>query len=253
MELMKEDALVRISAVSYANTFPFIYGIENKLSVASYKMSLDVPAECARKLIAGEVDLGLIPVAEISRVPGAYIVSDFCIGAVGEVKTVLLMSRVPLDDIREVYLDPESRSSVNLVKVLARYHWKKDWVWKKAGDDFPNREKHRSIVYIGDKTYARRKDYPYIYDLSEHWMAFSAKPFVFAAWVANRPLPDSFIEEFNRALSFGLDNIEDTLDVYAEASQKEELRNYLNNFISYELDKEKREGMELFLDYLQKI
>ncbi len=250
---MKEDAVVRISAVSYANTFPFIYGIENKLPAASYKMSLDVPAECARKLIAGEVDLGLIPVAEISRVPGAVIVSDFCIGAVGEVKTVLLMSRLPLDEIREVYLDPESRSSVNLVKVLARYHWKKDWEWKAADDDFPNPGKHRSIVYIGDKTYARRKDYPYIYDLSEHWMDFSAKPFVFAAWVANRPLPQSFIEDFNKALSFGLDNIEAALDVYAEVSQKEELRNYLNNFISYGLDKEKREGMELFLKYLQAI
>jgi chorismate dehydratase len=247
---MSTPKQIKISAVSYANTFPFLYGIEQKMKDAQIDLSLDVPSECARKLKAGEVDLGLIPVAEMRHVPNAQIVSDYCIGAVGTVKTVLLMSTVPLDEIREVYLDSESRTSVNLVKVLAKHHWKKEWLWHPAPADFPDAARHSSIVLIGDKTYAHRDHYPYIYDLSEHWMTFSGKPFVFAAWVANKALPESFLRQFNAALSHGLQNIDAALDVYAQASVRDELRDYLNNYISYRLDDQKREGMQLFLSFL---
>ena len=250
---MMNKEQIRISAVSYANTFPFLYGIEQKLGFDSYKLSKDVPAICAKKLQTEQVDIGLIPVAKLSSIPNAHIISDFCIGAVGKVKTVLLMSRVPLDEIKEVYLDPESRTSVNLVKVLAKHYWKKDWVWKQVSTEFPNPERHGSIVLIGDKTYNYLNDYPYIYDLAEVWQALTGKPFVFAIWVTNRKLSDSFISAFNSALSFGLQNITASLDVYAQVAQKEELEDYLNNYISYKLDRDKREGMELFLKYLQEL
>jgi chorismate dehydratase len=247
---MNTQEQIKISAVSYANTYPFLYGINQKLNDAQISLSLDVPSECARKLQQGTVDLGLIPVAEMRNIPNARIVSDYCIGAVGRVKTVLLMSTMPLDEITDVYLDSESRSSVNLVKVLAKHHWKKDWQWHPAPADFPNAEEHPSIVLIGDKTYGHRAKYPYIYDLSEHWTAFSGKPFVFAAWVANKQLPESFLQEFNSALSHGLQNIDAALNVYAQASVRDELRDYLNNYISYRLDDQKREGMQLFLSFL---
>ena len=242
---------VKISAVSYANTYPFLYGIEQGIPKSQIELSLDVPAVCAAKLISGEVDLGLIPVAELPKVPNAQIVSDYCIGAVGAVKTVLLMSRVPMNEIKQVYLDPESRSSVNMVRILATHFWQKDWEWLPAPEDFPRPDAHPSIVLIGDKTYASRPDYPYIYDLSAEWMKFTGKPFVFAAWVSNKPLAEDFIRAFNQALSFGLHNIDAALDVYADVAVKDELRNYLNNYISYELDAAKREGMELFLNYLK--
>lgn len=241
---------IKISAVSYANTYPFLYGIAQKLNSLHIELSMDVPAVCAEKLIKSEVELGLIPVAKLSEVPNAQIISNYCIGAVGNVKTVLLMSKCPLDEINSVYLDSESRTSVNLVKVLAKNYWKKNWEWQDAPNNFPEPEKHQSIVLIGDKTYNYRKDYPYIYDLSQAWYDFSGKPFVFAVWVANRELPKDFIEDFNQALSFGLQNIDAAIDVYADVDQREELRNYLTNFISYELDNEKKEGMELFLTYM---
>jgi chorismate dehydratase len=241
---------IKISAVSYANTYPFLYGIAQKLNSLHIELSMDVPAVCAEKLIKSEVELGLIPVAKLSEVPNAQIISNYCIGAVGNVKTVLLMSKCPLDEINSVYLDSESRTSVNLVKVLAKKYWKKNWEWQDAPNNFPEPEKHQSIVLIGDKTYNYRKDYPYIYDLSQAWYDFSGKPFVFAVWVANRELPKDFIEDFNQALSFGLQNIDAAIDVYADVDQREELRNYLTNFISYELDNEKKEGMELFLTYM---
>jgi len=244
---------VKISAVSYANTFPFLYGIENQLRTSDINLSLDVPAVCAEKLINGEVDLGLIPVAKLPEVPNGQIISDYCIGAVDDVKTVLLMSKCPLDEISSVFLDSESRTSVNLVKILAQNYWKKDWDWQAAPAIFPNPEIHESIVLIGDKTYNYRADYPFIYDLSKAWFAFSGKPFVFAAWVSNKVLPEDFILSFNKALSFGLHNIDAALDVYADVSQREELKSYLTNYISYDLDAAKKSGMELFLKYLKTI
>ena len=248
---MQNSDSINISAVSYANTFPFLYGLEHKLSSSSINISLDVPSVCAQKLSEGSVDIGLIPIAKLNEIPNGRIISDYCIGAVGAVKTVLLMSRVPLDAIKEVYLDSESRTSVNLVKVLAKHYWKKEWQWHEAPKSFPKPDLHQSIVLIGDKTSNYRKDYPYIYDLAEVWFEFTAKPFVFAAWVANRELPTSFLNDFNNALSFGLHNISAALDVYAQTSQREELENYLTNYISYNLDKSKKEGMELFLNYLE--
>lgn len=251
--LMKEKEQIRISAVSYANTYPFIYGITQKLKSDSICLSKDVPSVCAEKLQTQEVDVGLIPVAQLPSFPNAQIISDYCIGAVGKVKTVLLMSRVPLDEIKAVYLDSESRTSVNLIKVLAKHYWKKDWLWKQAPADFPKSNQHTSIVLIGDKTYNYLNDYPYIYDLAEVWQEFTGKPFVFAVWVANKVLSDSFISAFNSALSYGLQNITTSLDVYAQVEQKEELEDYLNHYISYNLDHEKQEGMDLFLNYLKEL
>ena len=244
---------IKISAVSYANTYPFLYGIDQKLKSLNIELSMDVPAVCAEKLINREVDLGLIPVAKLSEVSEAHIISNYCIGAVGNVKTVLLMSKCPLDEITSVFLDSESRTSVNLVKVLAKKYWKKNWEWQNAPSIFPESKKHKSIVLIGDKTYNYRKEYPYIYDLSQAWYDFSGKPFVFAAWVANRKLSKDFIDDFNQALSYGLQNIDTAINVYANVNQREELKDYLTNYISYELDNEKKEGMELFLSYMKEL
>lgn len=248
---MPVDKTINISAVSYANTYPFLYGLLHKMSADVINISLDVPSECAQKLCEGKVDIGLIPVAKINDVPNATIISEYCIGAVGAVKTVLLMSQVPLEEIHEVFLDSESRTSVNLVKVLAKHYWKKNWQWQQAPKTFPIANMHQSIVLIGDKTSQHRKDYPYIYDLAEIWFEFTRKPFVFAVWVANTKLPDKFIKSFNSALSFGLYNIDSALDVYAQDSQREELKDYLTNYISYDLDLKKKEGMDLFLKYLK--
>ncbi|MCK5856763.1 MAG: menaquinone biosynthesis protein [Bacteroidales bacterium] len=250
---MLKNNPIKISAVSYANTFPFIYGMKKVMDLSTFVLSQDVPAVCAEKLQAGQVDIGLIPLAKLNSIPNAKIISDYCIGAVGEVKTVLLMSRVPLDEIENVYLDPESRSSVNLIKVLAKHYWNKDWTWSGVSMDFPNPSVHQSIVLIGDKTYNHRTNYPYIYDLAEAWTDFTGKPFVFAVWVANRELPNDFLKTFNSALSFGLQNIPSALDVYGQVEQKEELLDYLNNYISYNLDDAKREGMNLFLEFLKEL
>lgn len=113
------DQKIKISAVSYLNTIPFIYGIQadqNLLSQVSLR--LEYPSKCADLLKAGLVDLSLIPVAVIPQIPHAEIISDFCIGANGKVNTVMLYSDYPLNEIKSIALDYQSRTSVMLTKIL---------------------------------------------------------------------------------------------------------------------------------------
>ncbi len=242
---------INISAVSYANTFPFLLGIDDKLEGNDFQVSKDVPSVCAEKLINNEADIGLIPVATIPLVPNANIISKYCIGAIGAVETVLLMSKIPFENIKTVYLDSESRTSVKLVKVLAQNLWKKNWEYKTLPSDYETNEDINSMVLIGDKT-KTTTNFPYITDLSKSWLELTSKPFVFAAWVANKEIPQDFINRFNTALEYGINNIPNSIKKYG-AEIKYDLNNYLNNCISYPLDKEKMDGLNLFLNYLHRI
>lgn len=240
---------IKISAVSYANTYPFLYGMDKKLNADLYKLSIDVPSECARKLKDNEVDLGLIPVAVIPEINNATIISDYCIGANGKVKTVLLMSNVPLNEITKVYLDTESRTSVQLLKVLAKEYWGKNWKYDKLPSDFKNKKDIETILLIGDKT-QQKLPYKYIYDLSHEWEQFTGKPFVFAAWVSNKTLPKEFIDDFNNAILYGLEHVSESITKY-NTNHKYDLNEYLTNYISYNLDTSKKEALNLFLQLIK--
>ena len=113
---------IKISAVAYTNTKPFIYGIEYSEIRNAIDLSLDIPSDCAAKLISGEVDMGLIPVAAIPYVPDANIIGNYCIGSVGAVNSVFLFSDVAVKEIKTVRLDSHSRTSNNLAKVLLKFY-----------------------------------------------------------------------------------------------------------------------------------
>lgn len=239
---------VKISAVSYANTYPFLYGIEKKLDSSLYELSLDVPSECARKLKENEVDLGLIPVAMIPEINNSHIISEYCIGADGPVKTVLLMSKVPLDEIKTVYLDSDSRTSVQLLKILAKEHWNKNWEYSILPEEFASNNNIESILLIGDKT-QKPLPYTYTYDLATVWKEFTGKPFVFAAWVSNKMLDSSFIETFNESIQYGLNHITESISKYNN-KHNYDLEKYLTENISYKLSADKKEALAIYLNYI---
>ena len=200
---------IKVSAVSYINTLPFLYGINNSEIKDQLDLSLDIPSDCAKKLLSGEVDIGLVPVAILPQLKEYHIISDYCIGAEGIVDSVALYSDVPLNEIEEVYLDYQSKTSITLVQVLAEKHWKITPVWKKASTGFENKiEGTTAGVIIGDRTFNLSKQYKYKYDLAEEWFKFTGLPFVFACWVSNKKLPESFIAKFNAALESGVSNID---------------------------------------------
>ena len=114
------------------NTFPFIYGLNNSDIINQLDLQLDIPADCAQKLLENKVDIGLVPVAIIPQLNEHYIISDYCIGAKGKVNTVLLLSDVPLNEIEEIQLDYQSKTSVNLVQVLSKEFWNISPKWVNA-------------------------------------------------------------------------------------------------------------------------
>ena len=114
----------KISAVSYLNTMPFIYSINNSSLRNSIRMKLDYPSMCADKLLSDNVDIALAPVVVLNSSSKFRVISDYCIGSDGKVQTVCLYSNVPLKDIKKIYLDSQSRTSVELLKVLCKEYWR---------------------------------------------------------------------------------------------------------------------------------
>lgn len=238
---------IKISAVSYTNTKPFLYGIEHSSILSQIDLSLDIPSDCAAKVIDGTVDMGLIPVAAIPHVPNATIIGDYCIGSVGAVNSVFIFSRFPADQIKTVRLDRESRTSNNLAKVLLKFHFKQEVIFTTDADAVTD-----AIVLIGDRTFGKKDNYAFVYDMGEEWMKFTGLPFVYAAWVANKEIPDSFVEEFNAALKLGLASRAEVLKSLPERPDFD-LEDYLMHKLDFELTTKKREALSLFLSYIEQL
>jgi chorismate dehydratase len=242
---------IKISAVSYTNTKPFLYGIQHTDIINKIDLSLDMPSDCAQKLIDDTVDIGLIPVAATLSLPEWHLVSDYCIGAVGAVNSVFIFSNCPIEEVQTLQLDPESRSSNNLAKVLLKNYWKlQPTLIANAPSYGELTDKHTAFVQIGDRTFGKADQYPYVYDLAAEWTAFTGLPFTFAAWIANKPIPPEFIEEFNHSLQYGLDHRK---ELFEEMTMRNDfdLKDYLINKIDYPLTQQKREALYLFLDYIK--
>ncbi len=246
---------IRISVIKYLNSVPFVYGLEKFASKLNMEMQVDTPADCAGKIKSGEVDLGLIPVSEIPTLPESHLIGDYCIGANGPVFSVCLTGDKPIEELERIYMDPHSRTSVNLAKILARELWRKEFVWLEADSGFEKThiQKADGGVVIGDKVFGIAGKYRYQYDLAETWEKHTGLPFVFAAWVSNRPLDEDWIRDFNQALAYGVESIPEALEQFSYENQLKgvDLIDYLTNKISYPLDKQKRAGMALFLQKIK--
>jgi chorismate dehydratase len=220
-------------------------------------LETDHPSDCATKLIAGKVDIGLIPVAALPLLSEHHIISDYCIGTVGDVRTVLLLSNCNFEEIETVYLDYRSRSSVALSKVLASNFWNREFRWMNTskGFDFRNIGKNQAVVLIGDQCFEYEKSFRQKVDLAAEWKDFTGLPFVFACWTANKIIPKDFRDEFNMALKLGVNNIDKVVEKFGEtgAIHGEILKKYLTENIDYCLDEKKKKGLELFLELLKKL
>ncbi|RLD77334.1 MAG: ABC transporter substrate-binding protein [Bacteroidetes bacterium] len=247
---------LKISAVSYLNTLPFLYGIKNSGLTEKIIFEQDIPSICASKLLNNEVDIALVPIAVIPLLKESYIISNYCIGASGKVKTVLLLSDVPLNEIKSIYLDYQSKTSVNLIRILAKKYWKINPDWKKTTKGYEKKIKGNNAgLIIGDRTFHLEKNYKYVFDLAEEWEKFTELPFVFAAWVSNKPIDKKFVKEFNKALLYGLENIEQVVSEFYAAFPdcKIDMHKYFTQYISYELDNAKKQAMKLFFEELNEI
>ncbi len=243
--------IIKVGAVSYLNTKPLMYAFKHGLKINGMEIIEEYPAKIAAMLLNDEIDAGLVPVAIIPKLKEHYIISDYCIGAEGAVASVCLFSEVPLDKIQKVILDYQSRTSVALARVLVEHYWKLSVVFEEAKENFRDEIKGTTAaVVIGDRAFEQRKISAYKYDLAEAWIDFTGLPFVFAAWVANKQLPQDFIKQFNEANKKGLENIDAV--VVENVSPYYDLKTYFTENISYKLTGEKQKGLNKFLSFLKK-
>lgn len=242
---------IRTGIVSYLNTKPLIYGLERPPVSERIEMTGDYPANIAKMLISGKIDLGLVPVAVLPELPEYHIVGDYCIGTEGEIASVALFSEVPMQQIKKVYLDYQSRTSVALLLFLMKEYWGiQPELIHARGEDYRQEIKGTSAgLVIGDRALEQRKISTFIYDLGSEWKKITGLPFVFAAWVSTRPLPDDFVELFNEANALGLQHIDEI--VAANPYPLYDLRKYYTLHLSYLLDEQKRKGMRRFLDVIR--
>ncbi|MDR3366940.1 MAG: menaquinone biosynthesis protein [Prevotellaceae bacterium] len=243
---------MNISAVAYLNAAPFIYGLRRSPFIESAALSLDVPAVGAQKLLSGEADIALTPVAAIPQNANFSVVTDYCIGATGEVASVAIFACNSIDRLHTIYLDSHSRTSTALAQLLAREYWRISPRFEPISyDHTTDIDTGAGYLLIGDKTFAARRRFTFAYDLAQAWIACTGKPFVFAAWVAKQNVPPATIALLNDALRFGVEHVEEVCREAQPRYTDVDVAGYLKNNISYPLDAAKREGMETFTTRLK--
>lgn len=238
---------IRVGTVNYLNTKPLEYGLKRSPMSEMIELVEDYPAHLADMLLKDQVDVGLIPVAIIPKLSEYYIVGDYCIGTEGEVASVCLFSEVPVEQVRKIYLDYQSRTSVALLKVLMREHWKiKPELVMASDENYRNEIKSDTAgLVIGDRALAQRKKSTFIYDLGSEWKKMTGLPFAFAAWISTRKIPEDFIEIFNKANAYGIEHIDEV--IAANSFDHYDLKKYYTHHLNYFLDGDKKKAIQLFL------
>ena len=255
---------LRISAISYLNTAPLMWDFEHGDAGRDFDISYTLPSACARALQAGTADIGIIPAAAYAQVPNLIVLPGVAIASRRPVRSILLVSKLPVDKIRTVALDTSSMTSVGLTKILFEK-------WLGGGRTFtamaPDIEKmlasHDAGLGIGDPALQIDRSRYVTLDLAEEWIRYTGKPFVFAFWAvrqdALRDLSPSqdLAAVFQQSRDHGLEssNLDQISREWAArlCINAADVRNYLTENIYYHLDAPCLEGLQLFYRYAAEI
>jgi chorismate dehydratase len=266
---------LRISAISYLNTAPLMWDFEHGDSEHSnagndFDISYTVPSRCAALLNEGSADIGIIPVAAYATVPGLLVLPGVAIAARQAVRSILLVSSVPLEKIQTVALDISSLTSTALIKVLFAKWWGGGRTFVAMEPDVEEMLRRADAgLVIGDPALQVDRSHYFTYDLAEEWLRFTGKPFVFAFWAlrkeARQEAREDAIREasplldlaaiFQRSRDHGLEP--ENLDTIARewvprvGLTKADVKEYLTENIHYFLDAQCMEGLRLFYRYAE--
>jgi len=248
---VKHQDKIRVGIVKYLNTKPLLYGLEHSAIRDKIELLPEYPSRVANMLMNDEIDVGLIPVAVIPQLKSWNIVGDYCIGTEGEVASVCLFSEVPMHEIKAVYLDYQSRTSVALLKWLMKESWGIYPELIQADDESFRAEIKGTTagLVIGDRALEQRRISTYIYDLGSEWRAITGLPFVFAAWISTKKLPVDFVSEFNEANSLGFLHLDEIIEQTPYTVY--DLKKYYTLHLSYRLDERKKQGLDRFLQVIK--
>jgi len=251
---------LRVSAISYLNTVPLMWGLEHGLAGAHFQVSYTLPSQCAASLKAGAADIGIIPAAAYASIPDLMVVPGVAIASVRPVRSILLVSKVPLDQIRTVALDTSSLTSVALLKVLFARWWG-------GAPTFSPMEPHidqmlstnDAGLVIGDPALRIDRSRYITYDLAEEWIRLTGKPFVFAFWAVRRESLSNLDPNVDLAAVFQQSRNEglapNSLHIIAKEwaprlqLSPSQVISYLTENIHYYLDTECIVGLQLFFQF----
>ena len=234
--------MLRVSVVDFLNARPLTWGLLHE-PPKGVSVSRDVPSACAAKLAAGEVDVGLIPSIEYQRIPGLRVVSGLGIAASSEVRSVLLVSDVSREKIRSVSLDPASRTSAALTRILLKRVYGLSPSYREGGAGADAR------LTIGDPALKTRLNGHVVLDLAAEWRAFSGHPFVFAFWaVRSEAATPEVAQILRRSYEAGLARFDSLVRDEAASSglSPAVVEDYLRHALHFELDDGDLEGLEVF-------
>ena len=240
-----------ITAVSYLNTIPFVYGLKHADNLRA-DLLLAPPADCARNYIEGKADIALLPAAVVPELQDTNIITEYCIGAVGAVRTVVVVSNTPIERVKRIWLDPHSRTSVQLCGYLAKNRWKIAPEWLAMSDYAVLNTPQEGDAYliIGDKVFGYEGMFRYSYDLAVEWREATKLPFAFAVWVARKGVSNEVVDELQHALTFGVEHIWEAVESSAYMGKDNGLTayEYLTRNIDFILDEEKHRALKKFWD-----
>jgi len=251
---------LRISAISYLNTAPLMWDFEHVDTGAAFDISYTVPSECAADLAAGSADIGIIPAAAYASIPGLIILPGVAIASRRPVRSILLVSKVPLDKIRSVALDTSSLTSVALTRVLFAKWWGAGRTFTPVAPDVEKMlQEHDAGLVIGDPALKVDRSRYLSFDLAEEWIRLTGKPFVFAFWavrqaaLTNAPPTLDLTTIFQESRDHGLQaaNLQQIAREWAPrlGLSEEDVKNYLTENIYYDLDPACLDGLQLFYRY----
>ena len=249
---------LRISAISYLNTAPLMWDFEHGEAGAAFDVSYTVPSQCAANLSAGSGDIGIIPAAAYATIPGLVILPGVAIASRRPVRSILLISKVPLDQIRSVALDTSSLTSVALTKVLFAKWWGKGRTFSPMAPDVNKMmAEHDAGLVIGDPALKIDRSRYLTYDLAEEWIRLTGKPFVFAFWAVRQsalnhaPVDLAAIFQVSRDHGLQAASLDRIAREWAPRLGLSEagVQSYLKENIYYDLDPACLDGLNLFYRY----
>lgn len=248
----------RIAASFYLNSAPLIWSfIHGEMRRTAQLLTDAAPARCAEMLARGEVEAALVPVIEYQRIPEVLIVPDVCVGSRQRVRSVVLVTRgVELKEVRKVALDTSSRTSATLVRVIFREFFGFEPEWKPSAPDLAAMlDENDAALMIGDPAMTFPREGLRVYDLASLWRELTGLGFVFAMWMVREAAAREVgAVDFAAARDEGLARVAEIVESYAATLRlpREELREYLLENISFTLNEEMREGLDLFYKLARK-
>jgi predicted solute-binding protein len=269
---------LRISIVKYLNTAPLVRGFTHGPLRGKYQLSFTVPSQCAEALRYGTVDIAIIPTIELQRIDGLAVLPDLSIASKKSVRSLLLVSKRPIQEVRRIALDRSSRSTQTLVRILCAKLWHITPEFFEANPDLPSMLQNAdAALLIGDpalrlalntEVTAKRDAagevlFPaevagipstvpfFLYDMVEKWISLTSLPAVLAVWAGRTAVVTSdVVRDFQDSLAFGIRQLP---EICAEAAGElnlpaEEIGRYLTGNIDYTLDEENRRGLRRYFD-----